>query len=245
VIRGSQSDPAEEPLALPRGQIYAWAVLLGAIVVGAVIWLVPTLFADPSEAREVVVTILIGLAAILLGAVAVRSMRAEAGKRGFWRALIAMLMSELALESRPRASRAPAPRGRPEAEAARPETSLRLARVDLRDAVLPGADLSGTDMTEASLRGANLNAAQMHHSDLQGADLTGTDMRSADLRGSSLVGASLEKARLDRADLRGANLTEANLRDASLEGAVYDDETVWPEEPPPAVRGAQHVEESS
>jgi hypothetical protein len=225
----------------PKGQIYAWAVVLGACVVGAIVWLVPTLFADSSAVREVVVTILIGLAAILLGTIAVRNMRAEAGDRSFWPSLILLIASQLDLKPRSRGPIARAPRGIPEAEPPRPETSMRLPHVDLRDAALPGADLSGTDMTEASLRGANLNAALMHHSDLQGADLSE----------SSLGGASLKETRLDGANLRGANLRGANLwgaslRDALLEGAIYDDKTVWPgTAPPPAELGAKHIEESS
>lgn len=231
--------------ALPSGPSYAWGAVLGAAVLGAIVWLVPTLFADASAARGVVVSILIGVAAVLLAVFAVRTMNAEAGSRAFWRALSARGPSRRPRERE--TARAGLPRAAPgEAEAADlswPQTDLSLAGVDLRDATLTGANLNRTEMTGASLRGASLKTAQMRHSDLAGVDLGGADLRSADLSGSSLVGASLEDARLERANLRGANLRDADLGNASLKGALYDDDTDWPAEKPPADLGLVYVKD--
>ena len=41
--------------------------------------------------------------------------------------------------------------------------------------------------------------------------------------------ANLRDANLSDADLSGANLSEADLRDANLSGAIWSDETVFPE----------------
>ena len=49
------------------------------------------------------------------------------------------------------------------------------------------------------------------------------------LRGANLSQANLVHADLSGADLADAYLDEANLMDANLSGAVWNDETVFPE----------------
>ena len=56
------------------------------------------------------------------------------------------------------------------------------------------------------------------------ADLEGANLRGAYLNGADLSGADLRDAELSKANLSGANLNNANLS-----GAVWNDETVFPE----------------
>jgi uncharacterized protein YjbI with pentapeptide repeats len=65
--------------------------------------------------------------------------------------------------------------------------------------------------------------------------ITGTDGKEytiesrADLDGAYLRGANLYRAYLYRAYLIRTDLREANLSDADLSGAIWSDETVFPE----------------
>lgn len=93
-------------------------------------------------------------------------------------------------------------------------SSLDLDYVDLREAHLIGATLTG-----ANLRRTNLRGAHLYKSQLDGAFLMHVDLRYAEL---------------DQADLRGAHLQAADLRetknihDAYLTGAGIDEATQWP-----------------
>ncbi len=49
------------------------------------------------------------------------------------------------------------------------------------------------------------------------------------MSGADLSGASLYRVNLRDADLWRANLSRADLTDANLSGAVWNDETVFPE----------------
>ena len=55
------------------------------------------------------------------------------------------------------------------------------------------------------------------------------NLSKAHLRGANLSQANLVHADLCGADLADAYLDEANLMDANLSGAVWNDETVFPE----------------
>lgn len=91
-----------------------------------------------------------------------------------------------------------------------------LSRINLRYAILNGANLEG----------AWLDQADLSYSDLSGANLNGTTMRAANLRGVDLDGgkligadmsfAILSNAYLEFADLSNSNLKEAVLRDTDL-----------------------------
>jgi uncharacterized protein YjbI with pentapeptide repeats len=104
-----------------------------------------------------------------------------------------------------------------------------LCKVDLHEACLPDAELSGAnlskaDLGEASLSKANLSEARLDEADLYGADLSEANLFKADLRGANLSSANLSraylfKANLREADLHGANFREADLRRAALDGA--------------------------
>ncbi len=89
-----------------------------------------------------------------------------------------------------------------------------LYRADLRGVSLYAADLGGANFSQADLRGANLRGGQLEWANLHAADLSG-----ADLRGAKFHCANLYEANLSRTDLLGAKLSEANLSNANLEGA--------------------------
>ena len=59
---------------------------------------------------------------------------------------------------------------------------------------------------------------------LRDANLTGADLRDAYLDEANLMDTNLSNANLEWANLRDANLNNANLS-----GAVWNDETVFPE----------------
>jgi hypothetical protein len=114
-----------------------------------------------------------------------------------------------------------------------------LSRAQLENATLVGGDFSGANLVGAVLRGAdlrsaNFSGASLVRAELQGAnlvltDLEGAQLRWAELRGSNL-GARLRGADMRWADLRGADLTQAfDLDEATLIDALFDDQTVWPE----------------
>ena len=101
--------------------------------------------------------------------------------------------------------------------------------LELIEAGLSKADLSGADLREAHLGradlfGANLNEANLGKVDLFLADLiianlSATDLSGANLSGANLSGANLSGANLSGADLTGANLSRVNLGGADLGGA--------------------------
>ena len=78
----------------------------------------------------------------------------------------------------------------------------KLSGMDLSDANLEEAKLTGTLLDRASLRRANLTKADMYFCNLYRADLREANFRGADLRGANLRGADLSYANLQDADLR-------------------------------------------
>lgn len=88
----------------------------------------------------------------------------------------------------------------------------------------------------------------LRNTDLRGAEfwdahLEWTDFWGANLDGAKFWGAVLSHAKLDHAHLVGANLRATKLDGASLEnaivtGAIYDGDTVWPDEFDYVGRGA-------
>ena len=74
-------------------------------------------------------------------------------------------------------------------------------------------DLSNANLFEADLQGINLSHACLVGTDLRGANLNRANLAEADLRDSCLI----------KADLRSAN-----LEGTKLEGAIYDEDTEFP-----------------
>ena len=106
----------------------------------------------------------------------------------------------------------------------REQPENRVVLIDLTEADLWQANLTGADLTEAHLMRSDFRKADLTEADLWQANLTGAYLKEANLRGTNFTEANLTGADFTRSDLRGANLTEANLtgvrlREANLTGA--------------------------
>jgi hypothetical protein len=95
-----------------------------------------------------------------------------------------------------------------------------LAGVDLMGANLYRANLIEADLSRAHLYRANLIEAHLSRADLSEADLFWADLSEADLREAILRGAMLSRVTLSRANLSGATLSGAMLSGATLSGAM-------------------------
>ncbi len=93
-------------------------------------------------------------------------------------------------------------------------TEAMLYRANLNGADLSGALFPGAELSQAKLCGATLVKA-----DLSGANLSEADASNADFHGASLMQTNLDNACLQNTDLRDADLTESRLVGADLEGA--------------------------
>ena len=119
-----------------------------------------------------------------------------------------------------------------------------LRRSKLSKAKLTGVNLSYAEMFEADLSyaklsGANLSFISFGRANLTGVDLTGADLREALLYGTYMNFAKLNGANLSNANLMGADLNGAKLNKANLSGALYSDNTRWPEGFDPIAAGAK------
>ena len=99
-------------------------------------------------------------------------------------------------------------------------------QVDLSEANLFKANLTGVLLYEANLREANLLEANLIGASLDGADLSGAFLKEAklietDFRGATLTGACLDEANLYEADFSDATLTEASFIKAELTYANF------------------------
>jgi uncharacterized protein YjbI with pentapeptide repeats len=100
-----------------------------------------------------------------------------------------------------------------------PDVTVDLSEADLYGATLSGALLIRADLSRAALYEANLKSADLNRAKLSGAKLNAADLREAKLRGADLREAELSEADLSEADLNGAFLWGADLFQASLTGA--------------------------
>jgi hypothetical protein len=98
-------------------------------------------------------------------------------------------------------------------------TGTILRRANLEETNLKEANLRGVYLDGAILRGANFEGAILRGAYLLGVDLDGAYLFRAYLEEANLEGATLERANLERANLDGAILRGANLRGAYLRGA--------------------------
>jgi len=80
------------------------------------------------------------------------------------------------------------------------------ARLDLSEAILGSANLSGVDLQKV-----NLSKCYLRKANLCGANLYQSNLRGAYLRRANLHGAILSEANLTGTCLLGVNLSEANL----------------------------------
>jgi hypothetical protein len=102
-----------------------------------------------------------------------------------------------------------------------PKETVDLSEARLVDAVLSGMNLENVDLMGADLRSANLTEANLKGAKLHGANLQRARLLGVHLHDAILFGANLEKASLCSSKLVGANLQNAHLRGADLEGAVF------------------------
>jgi len=104
-----------------------------------------------------------------------------------------------------------------------PKADLQGASLQYAD--LSGAQLQGANLSGANLQGANLSGAQLQYADLSDVQSQGINLNKANLQGISLTRANLIGANLSSAQLQGANLLEAklygaNLKNVNLQGAT-------------------------
>ena len=95
--------------------------------------------------------------------------------------------------------------------------------IDLSNAILPRADISGANLEKTNLEGAHLRRANFSDANLSGANLTKANLEETILSGALFEKATLQNANLSWAllfetDLSGANLSGANLNHAHLDG---------------------------
>ncbi|MBD2082209.1 pentapeptide repeat-containing protein [Leptolyngbya sp. FACHB-17] len=98
----------------------------------------------------------------------------------------------------------------------------KLTGVKLIKVRMIGANLSKAYLVAAKLTKANLAVVKLNEASLYGADLVETDLAHADLSRATLERANLSKANLTEVDLRGANLSKATLKGANLSKAKLD-----------------------
>jgi len=94
-----------------------------------------------------------------------------------------------------------------------------LSQADLHEAYLSGDNLQQADLSDAFLMEAVLSRANLREADLRQAFLWRANLGSADLREADLSKASLSEADLSEAVLSQANLHESRLSQANLSGA--------------------------
>ncbi len=97
--------------------------------------------------------------------------------------------------------------------------SLKFGDLDLRHAILSGANLENAVLGGVRLTGAIMGAANLRDAYLGGAKMEGVFLDRANLEGTILRGAQLARASLRRARARFADLGDATLDDAIMRHA--------------------------
>ena len=92
-----------------------------------------------------------------------------------------------------------------------------LRNINLPNAELLRADISGSDMRDSNLRNADLADAALFSTNFRGASLANarlndSNLIEADLSNADLSGADLSKSMLDQADLRNTDLSGINWK---------------------------------
>jgi hypothetical protein len=112
-----------------------------------------------------------------------------------------------------------------------PDTPL-----DLSDANLRGANLSGADLCFTNLYSAKLSDTNLSYADLRFANLQRSDLIDVNLSGAKMIGTNLCSAKIRSTDMSGADLTKAiffskrAVSFARRNGAIVSDEPfIWPE----------------
>jgi uncharacterized protein YjbI with pentapeptide repeats len=103
-------------------------------------------------------------------------------------------------------------------------TILRLFNVDLRKALLRGANLERASLARAHLEAIDLIEANLRKANLIETCLSGANLMKANLNSAQLLGSDLSGAHLEGADLTDANLKNAKLRKAHLHQTLFGKE---------------------
>lgn len=111
----------------------------------------------------------------------------------------------------------------------------------LVDTHLPGAACGHAKLARADLRGALLKDLDCRTLDRPYANFEKADLRRAVLNRAELGRANLRGAQLQEADLSGAKLGNADLQGAKLQGAIYDSDTVFPAAFDPVAHGLREA----
>jgi uncharacterized protein YjbI with pentapeptide repeats len=91
-------------------------------------------------------------------------------------------------------------------------------------------DLSETTLKKKFFNGFNLQAANFEDATLEGVDFSGAYLMGANCQNASFKNVYLVKTKMEGAYLMGANLLEVvNYSGAIFKGAMYDDNTIFPE----------------
>ena len=100
----------------------------------------------------------------------------------------------------------------------------------MRKARFAGSNMQWFNFTQCDLSGADFSSADLYATDFTEANLPRTIFFAANLENANLFWTNLKEANLQQANLRGAYLERADLRGANLDGAIFDTETVLPDE---------------
>ena len=120
--------------------------------------------------------------------------------------------------------------GRGEAEVALEKArgfSLDLRNANLEYAELSGIDLSGGNLGGTKLSHSNINDANLSNAMLKEADISFANCRNSDFRKVSLAGANLRHVSVDRSDFSDAKMDWVNCTQGSFHKTTFANISFW------------------
>jgi uncharacterized protein YjbI with pentapeptide repeats len=112
---------------------------------------------------------------------------------------------------------------------------------DITSAIFTDADLTGADLRETTTKGSHCEGANFSKANLEGLSFAlgfGCKYNGANLRMCKISGRGDTRQDFCRADLRGANMRAVTtLATALLKGAIYNEDTAFPDGYDPAAAG--------
>jgi uncharacterized protein YjbI with pentapeptide repeats len=103
---------------------------------------------------------------------------------------------------------------------------------DWENASLEGCDFDHADLGHAKFHQTRLNNANLTQANLRDCDFEGADLSGAKLKNAICMGTSFQNAILQGVDFSGADLSRANLKGAFLYTAIFDGQTILPDQSP-------------
>ncbi|RKZ59951.1 MAG: hypothetical protein DRR08_12535 [Candidatus Parabeggiatoa sp. nov. 2] len=110
---------------------------------------------------------------------------------------------------------------------------MRVCEKSIRHVILVKADLTGSALMTADFRLADLRNCKFNQSTPIFADFCQANLQNADMAQTDVGGAVFNYS-----NLKGAIMLCNRLEEASLEGAIFDKNTIWPENDEPERQGA-------